>query len=105
MANGVSEDSSSGANSPEMGDGLTLGDGIADRLFQFQLTGTRVCSNGVSCCARSAKGFAMYLEIQYTGEGTSFVEKVFLLVRCSTRVPLCEFATSLKVYKKAFAIL
>lgn len=43
LANGVSEDSSSGsgANPSELGDGLTLDGGIAQRLFQFQLTGDR----------------------------------------------------------------
>ncbi len=43
LANGVSEDSSpgSGANPSELGDGLVLDGGIAQRLFQFQLTGDR----------------------------------------------------------------
>ncbi|CAM9862204.1 unnamed protein product [Scytosiphon promiscuus] len=41
VANGVSEDSASRANPSQLGDGLTLEDGIADRLFQFQLTGVR----------------------------------------------------------------
>ncbi|CAM9824223.1 unnamed protein product [Ectocarpus sp. 12 AP-2014] len=40
VANGVDEDSLS-ANSAELGDGLILDDGIAQRLFQFQRTGVR----------------------------------------------------------------
>ncbi|CAM9254896.1 unnamed protein product [Ectocarpus sp. 8 AP-2014] len=40
VANGVGEDSLS-ANSAELGDGLILEDGIAQRLFQFQRTGVR----------------------------------------------------------------
>lgn len=41
LANGVSEEVPSGANPSELGDGLTMDGGIADRLFQFQLTGAR----------------------------------------------------------------
>lgn len=44
----MSEDSSagSGANPSELGDGLKLDSGIAERLFQFQLTGTYPASVG-----------------------------------------------------------
>lgn len=38
VANGVGEDSPS-TNPSELGDGLVLDDGIAQRLFQFQRTG------------------------------------------------------------------
>lgn len=41
LANGVSEDVPSGANASELGGGLTMDGGIAQRLFQFQLTGAR----------------------------------------------------------------
>lgn len=43
LANGVGDDLAAGlgANPSEVGDGLNLDSGIAERLFQFQLTGAQ----------------------------------------------------------------